>query len=308
MKSNHTWRNLGLSGLGFGLAVALAIGVSLTTAQRSPAFAGEKTGIQTTSLSQVQLDAGTETLLASRADTVGQTLGFKKGTAHTASHVADVRDGDQFDEIDETDSNGQPVSVTRFGSDGRLTGAVRLDKPASPSTPIGQASALKRAQWAAAAAGYAVTGAPDVWSDPATDGWAVRWQRMENGVPVLNDGVLVRVWPDGQIGSVAQSLHPLADRPANVLSASDASGAGSSYLDSMAKAHRSDFTLRTSQLAWVSLNDTFNPNKTLDPTGTRRLAWVLTYDVSGQTADALSQLDLYVDAGDRSLLGGDEVE
>jgi hypothetical protein len=57
----------------------------------------------------------------------------------------------------------------------------------------------------------------------------------------------------------------------------------------------------------VSPNDTFDSHFVLDPAGTRHLAWVLSYDASDDV-ETMTQLILYIDAGDGSLLGGDVVE
>jgi hypothetical protein len=55
----------------------------------------------------------------------------------------------------------------------------------------------------------------------------------------------------------------------------------------------------------VAPNDTFEPTRPDAPAEVRRLAWVVSVRTSGPLAEALRGLEVSIDAGDGSLLGGD---
>ena len=52
-------------------------------------------------------------------------------------------------------------------------------------------------------------------------------------------------------------------------------------------------------------NDTFSPDRPDAPSSTLRLSWVARVATTGSLADSLRGLELYVDAGDGALIGGD---
>jgi hypothetical protein len=52
-------------------------------------------------------------------------------------------------------------------------------------------------------------------------------------------------------------------------------------------------------------NDTFDAARPDAPAEIRRLAWVISVRTSGRLADSLRGLEVSIDAGDGSLLGGD---
>ena len=58
-------------------------------------------------------------------------------------------------------------------------------------------------------------------------------------------------------------------------------------------------------LAWVAPNDTFAPARPDAPAATLRLAWVGRVATTATLAESLRGLEVYLDAGDGSLLGGD---
>jgi hypothetical protein len=59
------------------------------------------------------------------------------------------------------------------------------------------------------------------------------------------------------------------------------------------------------ELAWMAPNDTFAPSRPDAPAATLRLSWVARVATTAALADSLRGLELYLDAGDGSLLGGD---
>ena len=59
------------------------------------------------------------------------------------------------------------------------------------------------------------------------------------------------------------------------------------------------------ELAWVAPNDLFAKAGADAPGATLRLAWLVTVEASGSLADQWRRLEIHLDAGDGSLLGGD---
>ena len=64
-------------------------------------------------------------------------------------------------------------------------------------------------------------------------------------------------------------------------------------------------TVKGLGLAWVPPNDTFAPAAPDAPSATLRLAWVARVTTSGALTENLRALEVYIDAGDGSVIGGD---
>jgi hypothetical protein len=64
----------------------------------------------------------------------------------------------------------------------------------------------------------------------------------------------------------------------------------------------------STELAWVAPNDTFGGARADAPAAVLRLAWAVRYDTQGALAERVRSIEVWVDAGDGHLLGGDVVE
>ncbi len=139
-----------------------------------------------------------------------------------------------------------------------------------------------------------------------TNGWSVRWDRIVDGVPVPGDGLRVQLWPDGSFHGLAATEHRLATRPSSTISVSSAEMTAGRLLDRwISSPDRASARIGATALAWVAPNDTFEPARPDAPADVRRLAWVVSVRTSGPLADVLRGLEVWIDAGDGSLLGGD---
>jgi hypothetical protein len=58
----------------------------------------------------------------------------------------------------------------------------------------------------------------------------------------------------------------------------------------------------------VAPNDTWAPERPDAPAETLRLAWIVRYEASGPLSERMRLLELWVDAGDASVIGGDVAE
>jgi hypothetical protein len=242
-----------------------------------------------------------------KASAARDSLQFPVGVRRTARHVHDSTTEEDFDEVDELNSQGHVVSATMFSS-GQLKAAMRFDAAPHPAAPIGQAAAIKSAQKAANGMGL-VAGPPDqTYSDISSGGWVVQWDRIENGVPVRGDGTVVRVWADGRIAGVSHSSHALAAPPSVVLDAGTATEQVNASLEQIVGSQRADLKVQTPVLEWVRPNGAFDPTRPIAKDPVCRLAWVVDVETSGGPYDAFTMLTVFIDAGDGSLLGGDVVE
>ncbi len=93
-----------------------------------------------------------------RSRTVRTALGMPGGVQNRGLHVKDGSRKTEYDEVTETDSSGQPLSLTQLDASGRLLLAVRFDEAASSQTRVGRDAALKKASDGLAAAGIKATG------------------------------------------------------------------------------------------------------------------------------------------------------
>jgi hypothetical protein len=69
-----------------------------------------------------------------------------------------------------------------------------------------------------------------------------------------------------------------------------------------------DLAISSVECAWVAPNDAFAANGLDAPAETLRLAWLVRLDAHGALADRLRSVEVWLDAGDGSVLGGDVVE
>jgi hypothetical protein len=241
-----------------------------------------------------------------RAAAHGRVLGLPAAAKRTVDRVVDRRGHRTFDEVTDLDGRGRPAAVLRYTLDGRLLAATRLGWQAGAGRvlPAG-ADAVRAADRLARSLGIVPVGSP-VADSRGANGWSVRWQRVLDGVPVPGDGLRVQLWPDGSFHGLASSEHVLAERPSTTIAAAVAEAAVGRLLDRWIPAtHRGQARIVGASLAWVAPNDTFESARPDAPAEIRRLAWVVSVRSSGALAQSLRALEVSIDAGDGSLLGGD---
>ena len=295
------------SALGVGLLLGCLAIAGSSGAGQSPRPSGTASPTEPTVDFRL-LDAQSSPIVFSHATTARDALGFPVGVSRNGKHVKDGFQHAEYDEVDELDAAGQPISMTQLDKSGRVMSAVRLDASPRPATRIGRDSALQTAQRGASAAGMAAGGTASASVDPATDGWTVRWSRIQDGIGVRGDETRVQVRPDGRIQSLARVEHQLAPAPAQRIKADEAKQFVSNKADLWFSAHGSDYSIDSMDLQWVGPNGAFDAAKSIDPQPVYRLAWVANVKPSGDASKYLWMVTVYLDAGDGSLLGGDFVE
>jgi len=243
---------------------------------------------------------------AERAAEHDRLLGLSTTARRTVDRVVDRRGHQTYDEVTDLDPRGRPIAVFRYGLDGRLVAATRLGWQPGTGTPLtASADAVTAGDRLARSLGVTPVGR-GIAARSAADGWTVRWDRVVAGIPVPGDGLRVRLWPDGSFHGLVAAEHPLAARPVTTITAARADATVAVLLDRWIPARdRAGARVIGTTLAWVAPNDTFEAARPDAPAEVRRLAWVVSVRSSGRLAEVLRGLEVDIDAGDGSLLGGD---
>jgi hypothetical protein len=228
-------------------------------------------------------------------------------TSFRAERLDDRFDHRVYDEVTGLDGHGRVVAVARFDLDGRLLMASELGWAAHGGTALDQATVSGRALAVARAAGVRVSGAADVRRSAGGGGWSAAWARSVDGIPVRGDGVRLLLWSDGSFHGIVRTERSLAAEPANPLSGADAARAASVVVGRTVAAP-AGLTAATPALAWVAPNDMFGGPRIDAPAELLRLAWVVRYDASGSLAERVRSIEVWIDAGDGRVIGGDVVE
>lgn len=240
------------------------------------------------------------------AATFRSRLGLPEPAISRVERVVDRFDGTSYDEVTGTDRAGQTLHLERFDTRGRLVGATTFGWQAGGGTPLANAaSARARGSRLAADLGLEATGTPDVRQGPDGTGWALTWPRVVDGVQVIGDGVRVDLWPDGRMHAIVRSERPLAPRPAAPLDEATARDRATATLATMFGSRSVQVRIVTLGLGWVAPNSAFDPAGPDAPGATLRLAWVVEARTSGEVADTLRAVKLFLDAGTGTLIGGD---
>jgi hypothetical protein len=255
---------------------------------------------------QVALPAAAATAQIDRASRTATLLGLPAASRRSATRVVDRFGGRTYDEIAEYDARERLLSLQRFDTDGRLLAAVRFGWRGPATTALSGTDARDRAHRLATSLGLEAAGTPRIVAAPSNGGWTVAWDRLVAGIPVPGDGLRVQLWPDGSVHGLTRSERTLATRPVVVLDEVHARAVVRGALDAWFTGDaRGDVTVTGIALAWEAPNDTFSPGGADAPSPVLRLAWVARVGASGALSENLRALDVYVDAGDGSILGGD---
>jgi hypothetical protein len=240
-----------------------------------------------------------------RAATIGRAIGLPDGRL-AAARIHDAFAGLDLDEVVTFDGSERPIAIQRFDRDGGLVMAVRLGWSRG-GISIPEAGALPRAQAVARAAGLRPEGSPRIETDRTGDGWVARWSRLVDGIPVIGDGVTVRLWSDGSVHSISATASELAERPAALIDEREAAVRAQAIAAGWG-ASGAGAELDGLRLAWVAPNDLFDPSGPDAPGAQLRLSWVANVRPFGELASRVRAVQLFIDAGDGRLTGGDVLE
>lgn len=243
----------------------------------------------------------------SRARALTAALGIA-GVSHRATRLDDKFEHRTYDEVTSIDAGGREVAISRFELDGTVAMAVGLGWRPGTGRAVDSIGAARSAVAVARAAGLTVGGQPQVRASDGAGGWSIAWTRRVDGAPVRGDGVRVLLWPDGSFHGLTRSERPLAAAPTQTINAARARAAAESIAAGLFGAAIDEARIVSVERAWVAPNDTFGPAGPDASAATLRLAWVVRFESHGALAERLRQVELWLDAGNGTLLGGDLVE
>jgi hypothetical protein len=284
-----------LAGLG-----VIAVGVP-TSQGADPFIAGGR------STRPVDLPASQADQAIARGRELAAALGLP-GVSQRAQRLDDRFEHRIYDEVTSLDATGREVAIARFETDGTVAMALALGWQPGKGSPVEGNAAEARGLALARAAGLDVGGRPTVVASAGSGGWSIGWSRVVDGVTVPGDGVRIALWPDGSFHALSRLQRPLAAQPLHSMSADAARTSGEAWIAGRYRSAAVDLDVVAVNRAWVAPNGTFTPNGLDAPAETLRLAWVVRFESHGPLAERLRSVEVWIDAGDGSLLGGDIVE
>ena len=255
----------------------------------------------------VDLPASQADRAKARGRQLAAALGLP-GVSQRAERLDDRFEHRTYDEVTSLDAAGREVAIARFETDGTVAMAVVLDWRPGAGPRVDQAGAEARGVALARAGGLDVRGKPAVVGSAGSGGWSITWSRVVDGVPVRGDGVHVALWPDGSFHGLSRIQRPLAAAPAQPIAAEVARNTAEAWAAQRYGPVAVDLAVSSVARAWVAPNDTFVANGLDAPAETLRLAWLVRLDAHGALADRLRSVEVWLDAGDGRVLGGDVVE
>jgi len=283
-----------IAGLG-----AVSIGVS-TGQGADPFVAGGR------STRPVQLGPAQADRAKAHARELATALGLP-GVSQRVERLDDRFEHRTYDEVTSIDSTGRDVAIVRFETDGTVAMAVVLGGQPGRGAAIDATLAASRGRSVLRAAGLAVIGQPSVRA-AASGGWSVAWPRVVDGIPVRGDGVRVSLWADGMFHGLTRTERPMAAAPTQPIASGAARHAAESWAAGRYGSAAADLSVVAVERAWVAPNGAFAANGLDAPAETLRLAWVIRFDARGALAERLRSIELWLDASDGAVIGGDVAE
>ena len=276
--------------------------VGVPTSQGADPFVAGGRSTRAVDLPAAQVDR-----VKARGRQLAAALGLP-GVSQRTERLDDLFEHRTYDEVTSLDAAGREVAIARFEIDGTVAMAVVLNWRPGAGARVDQAGAEARGVALARAGGLEVRGKPTVVASAGSGGWSITWSRVVDGIPVRGDGVRVALWPDGSFHGLSRVERPLAAAPPQQIAAGAARNTAEAWAAQRYGPVAVDLAVSSAERAWVAPNDTFAANGLDAPAETLRLAWLVRLDAHGALADRLRSVEVWLDVGDDSVLGGDVVE
>jgi len=302
-----TLRPRGIAGLlGIGSLTVVGAMSGLATGGARPSSAAEPLVLGQVGRVATRLSGAAAAPAVTRAAQAAIVLGLRPAANRTVADVVDRAAGVSYQEVMDLDTSGRMLAMQRFDPAGRLIGAIRFGWTGDGGQALADAAAARvRADKVVAGLGAGPSGTPRLVRS-ASGGWTASWTRTVAGIPVPGDGVRLQLWADGSFHGLTRSERALAAAPPVTLDRTGSRRFLDAQLDRwFSGPSRSQLVVTAVELAWVAPNDTFAPLPPGTDTSVLRLAWVAKVATTGALADKIRALEVYLDAGDGSLLGGD---
>ena len=241
-----------------------------------------------------------------RGHEVALALGLP-GVSQRVERLADRFEHRTYDEVTSLDPGGREVAITRLELDGSVAMALTLGWHPAGGRALDGPAATKRAEAVARAAGHVAAGRPDVRRSAGAGGWSIAWQRTVDGLVVRGDGLRIALWADGTFHGLTRTERQLASKPARQIGAGEARKAATAIVAASVGEAAGELRVIALERAWLAPNDSFGGPRLDAPAEILRLAWVVRFEASGALAERLRSIEIWLDAGDGSLLGGDRI-
>lgn len=238
-----------------------------------------------------------------RAEAIRTRLGLP-GRATATQRIEDRLENLVVDQVTFSDANG-PSAIVELEPDGRPHVIIALGWRGANAPAASRNLVLRRALAHVKAAGIEVSGLPTIIE--TVDGWEVVWERQVDGIPVLGDGVRLSLWKDGSFHAIAAWEHALAPRPTTTIDEATARAIAANRFGQWSGGDGA-IAVRSARLAFVRPNDAVDPNRPDAPLAEARLAWVVTGEPVHPDQRLVKKAEIWLDAGDGSVIGGDLVE
>jgi len=284
-----------LAGLG-------AITVGIPTSQGADPFVAGQPSTRT-----VEVPAAQAERVTARGRQLATALGLP-GVSQRAERLQDRFEHRTYDEVTSLDAAGREVAIARFETDGTVAMAIVLGWQPGHGSRVDPASAERRGRAIVRAAGLVVDGPSSVHASSGSGGWSITWSRVVDGIPVRGDGVRVSLWADGTFHGLMHLERPLAAAPIRQLAVGAARQEAETWAAGRYPAASPSLRVSAVDRAWLAPNGAFSANGLDAPAETLRLAWVVRFEASGPLAEGLRSVEVWLDAGDGSVLGGDVIE
>jgi hypothetical protein len=242
-----------------------------------------------------------------RGRDVAAALGLP-GVGQRVERHHDAFEHRTYDEVTSVDVAGRAVAIVRLDLDGSVGLAVALGWHPSGGRALDGPAAARRAEELARAAGLSPAGRPMARPSAGAGGWSIAWPRTVDGVVVRGDGLRIALWSDGAFHGLTRTERPLASAPVRQIGVADARRLATALAGSIAGESAGDLRVVAVERVWIAPNDAFGGPRLDAPAETLRLAWAVRLDATGPLADRVRSLEIWLDAGDGRLLGGDVVE
>lgn len=249
---------------------------------------------------ELAIDPASATGAAARADAIRAGLALP-GRVVAIKRIEDRFEGRVLDQVTFEDDLG-PSALVELEPTGRPHLAIALGWRGAKGPAAPRNVALRLALAQARAAGFTVAGEPTILE--TEEGWEVVWGRTVDGIPVLGDGVRVSLWKDGSFHAVVQWEHPLAPRPTTTIDEGTARAIAAAHFTERPGTDGA-IVVRSARLAYVRPNDAVDPSRPDAPAAEARLAWLVLGEPADPSKSLIERAELWLDAGDGSVLGGD---
>ena len=278
-----------------------AVSIGAATGQGADPFVAGGPSTRAVPLAATQVD---------RARALGRQLAAALGLPGVSQRVERLDDRFEhrtYDEVTAFDASNRAVAIARFETDGSVAMAVVLGWQPGRGAPVDRASAEQRGRSFVRAAGLVADGQPEV-RPTGSGGWMVSWSRVAAGVPIRGDGIRVSLWADGTFHGLTRTERTLAALPDRQISAGAARLAAANWANARFPATAGGMHVASVERAWVAPNGMFSANGLDAPAETLRLAWVVRFETTGPLVERLRSVEVWLDAGDTTVLGGDVIE